>query len=100
MTSCLTLAGVVKLKAEDAASAAQLARALPFVGRGRSGDDGTDARGLGEAIGRLVGELGLERRLAEYGVGEEEAERIAGTVVGGREGEGYARVVGLVRSLF
>ncbi|KAI4123576.1 MAG: hypothetical protein LQ347_006096, partial [Umbilicaria vellea] len=50
ITSCLTLAGVVALKAKDAASAAQLARALPFVGRTRSGDDRADARQLAEAI--------------------------------------------------
>ena len=91
---------MVKLKAEDAASAEQLARALPYIGQKRSGDDRADARELGEAIERLVRGLGLESRLREYDVGEEQAPRIAGTAAGGQEGELYERVVGLVRSKF
>ncbi|SLM35919.1 Alcohol dehydrogenase, iron-type, conserved site [Lasallia pustulata] len=100
ITSCVTLAGVVRLKAGEAACAGQLARALPFVGGRRSGDDGVDAGRLADAVEGLVGELGLETRLGEYGVGEEEAGKIAGMAVGREEGDLYEKVVGLVGSKF
>ena len=90
----------MKLKAEDEASAGQLARALPYIGQKRSGDDRADARKLGGAIEGLVGGLGLESRLREYEVGEDQAPKIAGTAAGGKEGELYERVLGLVKSLF
>lgn len=39
ITSCITLAGVVRLKAQNPEDTAQLARALPYIGQSRSGDD-------------------------------------------------------------
>ena len=38
ITACISLAGVVRLQAQIAEDAAQVARALPFIGRSKSGD--------------------------------------------------------------
>ena len=100
ITSCLTLASVVKLKAEDPASAEQLARTLPFIGQSKSGNDKEDAMKLGEAIQILVRELGLETNLKEYKVGEDQAPKIAGTAAGGQEGKLYEKVLALVKSKY
>ena len=101
ITSCLTLASVVRLKAGDPAAATQIARALPFVGGKRSGDDREDAIRVGDAIERLVEELGLRSRLEEYHVAEDQAGTIAKTATGGKEeGEVYEAVLGLVRGLY
>ena len=77
ITSCITLAGVVKLKAQNLEDAAQLARALPFIGQPRSGDDRKDAIKLGDAIEQLIKDLGLETRLVDYNVGEDQVPVIA-----------------------
>ena len=77
ITSCITLAGVVRLKAQNPEDAAQIARALPFIGQSRSGDDKKDAIKMGDAIERLVKDLGLETRLSEYNVGKDQVPVVA-----------------------
>ena len=77
LTSCITLAGVVRLKAQNPEDAAQLARALPFIGQSRSGDDKKDAIKLGDAIEHLVKDLGLDTRLSEYNVGKDQIPVVA-----------------------
>ena len=77
ITSCITLAGVVRLKAQNPEDAAQIARALPFIGQSRSGDDKKDAIEMGDAIERLVRDLGLETRLSEYNVGKDQVPVVA-----------------------
>ena len=77
ITSCITLAGVVRLKAQNSEDAAQIARALPFIGQSRSGDDKKDAIKMGDAIERLVKDLGLETRLSEYNVGKDQVPVVA-----------------------
>ena len=54
ITSCLTLAKVVRLKADDPENAAQIARVLPFIGQTRTGNDRQDAMKVGDAIEALV----------------------------------------------
>ena len=77
ITSCITLAGVVRVKAQNSEDAAQLARALPFIGQSRSGDDKKDAIKLGDAIEHLVQDLGLDTRLSEYNVGKDQIPVVA-----------------------
>ncbi|KAL8686566.1 MAG: hypothetical protein Q9218_007016 [Villophora microphyllina] len=98
ITSCLTLAGVVRLKSKDPTAAEQVARILPFIGESRSGDNKADTFKVADAIERLVDELGLGSRLGDYGVGEDQVEKIARAATGREEGQLYDDVVGLVRS--
>ena len=77
ITSCITLAGVVRVKAQNPEDAAQLARALPFIGQSRSGDDKKDSIKLGDAIEHLVKDLGLDTRLSEYNVGKDQIPVVA-----------------------
>ena len=97
ITSCLTLAGVVRLKAENADDAAQLARILPFIGQTRSGDDKADAIKVGDAIDELINGLGLGSTLKQYGVGEDQIPKIAKLATKSEEGELYEKVSSLVR---
>ena len=98
ITSCLTLAGVVRLKAQKAEDAAYLARALPFIGQSRSGNDKEDAIKFGDAIESLVKTLGLESRLSQYGVGEDEIPKIAKLATKSESGELFDNVSAIVRS--
>ncbi|KAL8831718.1 MAG: hypothetical protein Q9170_005180 [Blastenia crenularia] len=98
ITSCLTLASVVRLKAERAEDAEQLARILPYIGQSRRGDDRADATRVGDAIEGLVKELGLETRLEDYGVGEDQIPKIAKMATKMEDGRLYDSVIELVRS--
>lgn len=100
ITSCLTLGRVCKLKADDPASAAQLARVLPYIGQSRTGDDGEDARKVGDEVIRLVKGLGLSKTLKEYGVGEDQVPVIAKAATGADSGELYDKVSELVKGLY
>jgi alcohol dehydrogenase class IV len=99
ITSCISLAGVVRLKANNPPEAEQIARALPFTGKGsRTGNDKEDAMKVGDAIDELVEGLGLGSRLSEYGVGEDQIPKIAKTATKAESGELYDGVVKLVKS--
>jgi alcohol dehydrogenase class IV len=80
ITSCMTLGHVVKLKAStDASAASQVARLCPFVGVTKTGDDKKDGQAVGDAILKLVEDLGLKSTLTEYKVDESEAHTITKT---------------------
>ena len=98
ITSCLTLSGVVKLKAKKAQDAAHLARALPFIGQSRSGNNEEDAIKFGEAIESLVNSLGLDSRLSQYGVGEDQISMVAKLATKSESGELFDSVSAIVRS--
>lgn len=98
ITSCLTLAGVVRLKSQNPDDATQLARILPFIGQNRNGDDKADAIKVGDAIDQLVNELGLTSTLKQYGVGEDQVPKVAKIATKSEEGELYDKVSSLVRS--
>lgn len=100
ITSCLTLGHVVRLKAQDPASAVQIARMLPFIGQSRSGDDRADAERVGDAILQLVSNLGLATNLKQYKVGEGQVPVITKRVTGSEDGELYDKVSQLVKSLY
>jgi alcohol dehydrogenase class IV len=98
ITSCLTLSGVVKLKAKKAQDAKQLARALPFLGLDKSGNETNDALRFADAIESLVKDLGLASNLAEYGVREDQIPKIAKLATKSDSGELYDSVSAIVRS--
>ena len=98
ITSCLTLARVVNLKSSDPEAAEQLARVLPFIGRSRSGDNKKDAVEVADAIEQLVKDLGLDSRLRDYGVGEDQVLKIARLATKTDGGQLYDDVVSLIRS--
>jgi len=101
ITSCLSLGHVVKLKAQSSSEdAAQIARMAPFIGVTKSGDDVKDASAVGDAILKLVQDLGLKTTLTEKGVGEDQLHIIAKTATGKEEGELYEKVKELVAKLY
>lgn len=99
ITSCLTLANVVKLKANNPKEAEKIARILPFIGQNRSGNDREDATNVGDAIAKLVEELGLETNLRKYNVGEDQIPKIVKLATRTQEGELYDNVSALVRKI-
>ncbi|KAI4173471.1 MAG: hypothetical protein LQ348_006577 [Seirophora lacunosa] len=97
-TSCLTLASVVRLKAEKPEDAEQLAKILPYIGRTRSGDNREDAVSVGNAIDELLKDVGLDTTLKEHSVGEDQVHKIANLATKTGEGELYDSVVALVKT--
>ena len=96
ITSCITLAGVVRLMAEKPEAAVQVARVLPYIGEKRSGDDKNDTKKVGDAIEKLIKELGLETKLSEYKVGEDQVPVVVKTATKQEEGplfDGVKRIV-------
>ncbi|PGH11935.1 hypothetical protein AJ80_06900 [Polytolypa hystricis UAMH7299] len=76
ITSCLSLAPTVHLKADTQPEEAKLiARIVPYLGKQSTGEAKKDAHVVGDAIAELVETLGLKSSLTEYNVppGDEEA---------------------------
>lgn len=67
ITSCLSLAPVVRLKANDRNEAKQIARIVPYINEQSTGDNSKDARVVADAIADLVKELGLKTTLTAVG---------------------------------
>lgn len=63
ITSCLSLAPVVRLKASNPDEAKQIARIIPYIGKQSTGDCSKDAQVVADAIANLVDELGLKTTL-------------------------------------
>ncbi|KAF2094231.1 Dehydroquinate synthase-like protein [Rhizodiscina lignyota] len=100
VTSTLTLGHVVKLRADEPEHAAQLARMLPFLGEGRSGDDRADARKVGDRILGLVEELGIKKTLKDYNVGEDQVPIIVERASKLTEGPMFDKIAELVKGLY
>ena len=98
ITSCISLAGVVRMKAENPEDAAQIARALPFIGQSKSGNDKKDALKVADAIETLIQDLGLESRLKDYNVGSDQVSVVAKTATRSESGPLYDGVVKIVES--
>lgn len=98
ITSCISLAGVVRLKAQTPEDAAQIARALPFIGQSKSGDDKQDALEVADAIEKLVQNLGLETRLKDYDVGSDQVSVVAKAATQSESGPLYDGVAKIVES--
>lgn len=109
ITSCLTLGNVVKLKArsnpDDAAQVASILHAIPSeYGAAASGDDLKDAEAVGDAILKLVSDLGFKSTLTEKGVGKDQVDIIVKRATGGLSGkdemsEQEKKMVGGVKKL-
>jgi alcohol dehydrogenase class IV len=76
ITFCLTLGHVVKLKSQKPENASQIARALPFMEEGRSGNEKDDTRKVADNILKLVNDLGLKTNLTDLRVGKDEVPTI------------------------
>ncbi|KAI5366508.1 Putative alcohol dehydrogenase, iron-type/glycerol dehydrogenase GldA [Septoria linicola] len=101
ITSCLTLGHVVKLKAESSEEdAKQLARMAPFVSVSKSGDAKKDGVAVGDAILKLVEEIGLKTTLTEKGVGKDKVDWIVKTATRQDSGPVYDKVKQLVEALY
>ena len=101
ITSCMSLGHVLKLKAGNSKDdAEQIARMAPFIGLRKSGDDVKDAMAVGDAVLRLVEDLGLKTTLTEKGVGKDQLHVIAKTATGKEEGDAYEQVKKLVEGLY
>jgi len=101
LTSCMTLGHVVKLKAEGSKEdAANLAKLAPFIGIANSGDDRTDGTAVGDAISKLVRQLGLYTTLTEKGVGKDKVHTIVKMATGQESGPLYEKVKVLVEGLY
>ncbi|KAK4499240.1 hypothetical protein PRZ48_009753 [Zasmidium cellare] len=101
ITSCLTLGHVVKLKAESSKEdAEQLARMAPYIGVSKSGDDAKDATAVGDAILKLVQDLGLKTTLTEKGVGKDQVPIITKLATRQESGPVFDRVKQLVEGLY
>ncbi|KAF1932162.1 alcohol dehydrogenase [Didymella exigua CBS 183.55] len=103
ITSCLSLAPVVRLKASNADEAEQIARIVPYIGKESAGDNVKDARVVADAIATLVEELGLKTTLTAYNVpaGEEEEDAIASRALhGDKEHKDFVNLKHILRSLY
>jgi alcohol dehydrogenase class IV len=101
ITSCITLGHVVKLKAQDAEAATQIARMVPFIGLSATGDNRRDAEQVGQTILDLVDQLGLKTTLTERGVNQDQTRIIVKRALGGVEsGTLFDKVEALVKQLF
>ncbi|EMD37636.1 hypothetical protein CERSUDRAFT_114286 [Gelatoporia subvermispora B] len=102
ITSCLTLAPVVALKADTASQEDKdwLAGALFYLRKPSTGSVDGDARKFSEEIYRLVADLGLKSTLTEYKVPREDAPKIAQLAVGSTDDPLYPRVVELLEALY
>ena len=98
ITSCITLPGVVRLKAQNPEDAAQLARAVPYTGQAKTGDDRQDALNVADTIENLVKDLGLETSLRDYNVGKDQVAIIAKTAIKTESGALYDSVAKIVES--
>jgi len=102
ITSCLTLAPVVALKAEVASEEDKewLAGALFYLHKPSTGSREGDVRELSAAINRLVADLGLTSTLSEYKVPREDVPKVAELAVGSKDDPTYPKVVKLLEQLY
>ncbi|GJE95880.1 alcohol dehydrogenase IV [Phanerochaete sordida] len=102
ITSCLTLAPVVALKAETASREDKewLANALFYLRIPPSGSIDKDILILSDAIRNLVRNLGLASTLAEYKVPKEDLPLIAEKALGRADDPVHSKVVKLLESLY
>ncbi|KAG8213699.1 alcohol dehydrogenase IV [Butyriboletus roseoflavus] len=102
ITSCLTLASVVILKADVASpeDKAALAEALFYLREPTTGTPEGDIRQLGNKIDELVRGLGLHRTLASYNVPKANFSTIARQALVGDNPELQPRVEALLESIY
>ncbi|KAH6705402.1 hypothetical protein BKA61DRAFT_646467 [Leptodontidium sp. MPI-SDFR-AT-0119] len=102
ITSCLTLAPVVALKAKTKPDEARMiARVIPYIGKTSEGSDEKDSLVVSQAIAGLVEVLGHKTSLTEYKVPPGEEEPIAlHALVGGKEHPDFENLINIVHNLY
>ncbi|CZR63053.1 related to Lactaldehyde reductase [Phialocephala subalpina] len=102
ITSCLTLAPVVELKARTKPDDAKMiARAIPYIGKPSTGSDEEDAKVVSKAIAELVEGLGHKSTLTGYKVPPGEEESIAlHALVGGKGHPDFENLINIVHNLY
>ena len=103
ITSCLTLAPIIRYKAlTNAAEANQIARLVPYLGLPDQGSDKENAVAVADKVEALIQELGLKSTLTEYNVPntKEEMEAIAERAIHTNKGDEFKAVVRIVQGLY
>ncbi|RPD63712.1 alcohol dehydrogenase IV [Lentinus tigrinus ALCF2SS1-6] len=102
ITSCLTLAPVVSLKAEVGTKEDKewLANALFYLRKPSTGSAEGDIKALSAEIQRLVDDLGLHSKLSQYNVPRGDIPKIAERAVGSKEDPTFAAVVALLEAIY
>lgn len=103
ITSCLTLAAVVRHKAlSNPAEANQIARLVPYLGLPDKSSDKENAVAVADKIQALVEELGLKTTLTEYNVPrtQEEMEAIAERALHSKEGDDFNAIVEMLKGMY
>lgn len=104
ITSCLTLAPVLKYKSiTSPPEATQIARLAPFLGIRDQGSDQENGIAVSEKVAELIEDLGLKSTLTEYNVPNEQSEweAIADRALHGkREGKLFGDVVEITKGLY
>ncbi|KAF2028135.1 hypothetical protein EK21DRAFT_102085 [Setomelanomma holmii] len=92
ITSCLSLAPTVHLKASNPEEAKQIARIIPYIGKQSTNSDEKDAHIVADTIAELVTNLGHKTTLTAYNVptGDAEEEAIASRALHSKEHEDFA----------
>ncbi|UPX11386.1 uncharacterized protein EKO05_0001992 [Ascochyta rabiei] len=103
ITSCLSLAPVVRLKANNPSEAKQIARILPYINKQSTGDSSKDARVVADSIAELVEQLGLKTTLTAYNVptGKDEEDAIAARALhGNKDHKDFTNLKLIIQSLY
>ncbi|KIJ67918.1 hypothetical protein HYDPIDRAFT_107456 [Hydnomerulius pinastri MD-312] len=102
ITSCLTLASVVGLKADiaNAEDKAALAEALFYLKEPSTGSVVGDIKRLGTLINQLVFDLGLHRTLAFYNVPKGDLPKIAQLALAGEDPAYQPKVEALLEGIY
>ncbi|EPS94150.1 hypothetical protein FOMPIDRAFT_1063307 [Fomitopsis schrenkii] len=102
ITSCLTLAPTVALKAEVASEEDKewLSNALCHLAQDKTGSLDGDVLKLSNLIDDLVVELSLKSTLSEYRVPREDLPKIAELAVGSKDDPTYPRVIQLLEGIY
>ncbi|KAF2467463.1 uncharacterized protein BDR25DRAFT_234165 [Lindgomyces ingoldianus] len=101
ITSCLSLAPTVHLKASNPEEAKQIARIVPYIGKQSTGSAENDAHVVGDAIAELVDKLGHKTTLTAYKVptGDAEEDAIASRALHSKEHKDFANCKYSIRTL-
>ncbi|KAI0689967.1 alcohol dehydrogenase IV [Cytidiella melzeri] len=102
ITSCLTLAPVVALKATTASAEEKkwLADAIYHLRRPSQGSEEKDILALSKAIAGLVDDLGLHSTLTQYKVPKEDLSSIAEKAMGKKDDPTFPQVVKILEDLY
>jgi len=102
ITTCLTLAPVVRLKAEVASEEEKewLANAIFYLRKPSTGSKEGDIRRLAEEIQELVNSLGLHSTLKEYNVPREDIPKIVELAIGRKDDPNFTKVAQLLENLY